>query len=261
MTLVVALVCKDGVVIASDSLTSYGLAPLKRPTGPKLHVLGKNIVMGSAGTLGPIQEITERLEDVVHKGSEASARGIRADARNAVFEVTKDHLSRVRALNEDVHPEQVPSAEIVLVSANGGPFICHVHPDGYCEQEPQYCAIGSSLYYAELILRDRYQPDLSVEDGKLVALWTIKEASEVDTFVGGGVQIKVVLPDRVVDVPAEEIRALEDDYAFRKSVAKDLFLNWNRVSAPILKILGEVKGAPRQEDVAAVESAGKKPNA
>ncbi len=202
--------------------------------------------MGSAGTIGPIQEITERLANIVRDQPDPTARSIRDEARKVVHSITKNHVDRVRAL--DPKEQNVPTGEVVLVSARGEPCICHIHPDGYFEEEARYCAVGSSMLYAELLLRDYYREDLTADEGKIVAFWTIKNSSEVDTFVGGPIQIKAVYPDRIKDVPQEEIQALLDDYSLRKEILRDLFQHWPSVQTQILKLLDEAKKAGEKPD-------------
>lgn len=244
MTLVVALVCSDGIVVASDSKQTFGDAPLTRQSAeePKTKVMRNHIVFAGAGSLTALQEVEEEIEKLVDQRPSASAHDLIPQVKVAVHEVTRRNLDMARALQgDDVGVTDIPQGVVLLCSYDSKPYVYQIFPDGQCARSPRYCTIGSSFLYAELILKDFYRTDMTCQEAAFLAYYTLRQASEVDPYVGGPIHIHKIMDGSVARMPDEELEALEDDFQIRQAVLKILFSNWRKLSPKIYEALGELE--------------------
>jgi hypothetical protein len=132
----------------------------------------------------------------------------------------------------------VPTGTVVLCSYDDEPQVYQIQPEGFSVRHPRYCSIGSSTMYAELILKDYYRTDMTCEEATFLAYYTLRQASEVDTYVGGPNHIHVVSKEGIKRIPDEEMEALGDAFEIRQAVLKELFARWPELANKVYGLLG-----------------------
>lgn len=207
MTLVLAIRCREGVVLASDSQATSDAAgqPTRQPVR-KLFDVGGRIAWGAAGSVGLQQALTERL--AAERASVLAADDPRGALVDAVIPIQQ------RALRDFVpHPgAQPPDLACVFcwIEPGGRPRIFSVPRTGSDHQlHDGHAAVGTGDIFADFAMVSVAHlgtPDLSLEQAKMVALKAINDAIDVAAvYLDRPVQMAVVTPAGVRTVPRAEI--------------------------------------------------------
>src|SRR5262245_14734135 len=84
MTLIIGIICDDGVVLAADSASTDMTAQVKQPTSDKLRRIGsKNIVLGGSGNVGLLQTIREAVDG--YAGASPAIKNVRRDLKALII--------------------------------------------------------------------------------------------------------------------------------------------------------------------------------
>jgi 20S proteasome alpha/beta subunit len=207
VTLVLAIRCREGVVLASDSQATSDAAgqPTRQPVR-KLFEVGGRIAWGAAGSLGLQQALTERL--AAERARVLAADDPRPALVDAVIPIQQ------RALRDFVpHPgAQPPDLACVFcwIEGSGAPRIFSVPRTGSDHQlHDGHAAVGTGDIFADFAMVSVAHlgtPDLSLEQAKMVALKAINDAIDVAAvYLDRPVQMTVVTPAGVRAVPRSEI--------------------------------------------------------
>ena len=207
MTLVLALRCREGVVLASDGQATSEAAgqPTRQPVR-KLFDLGGRIAWGASGSVGLQQALEEELEV---RGPEVLAA---RDPRRALVDIVIP--IQQRAIDEFVPLPGTRPPDLSCIfcwSGDGGlPRIFSVPRTGGDHQlHDRHAAVGSGDIFADFAMAwiRRLGPDeLSLEKAKMVALRAIVDAIDVAAiYLGPPIQMYTVTAAGVRPVPADEI--------------------------------------------------------
>lgn len=249
MTLALALVCKDGIVLAADSQETFENLPLMRRDKhrPKIVKINDFIMMAGAGSVSFLQQVEEELREYIATERVPSTEGclkLKGKLTIMVHGVRKNHLERMKDLyGDNVGLQAAPSGQLMIASYDCdnvqklNAFL--VDGDGDIEKITTYQPIGSGMLYAELILKDYYKPEMTVEEGKRLAYWTVADTKEVDRYVGPPIVIAIVTEKGAKYISDDEIQAMEEAYEIKKSTLKEIFGRWSELGPKILKILNE----------------------
>jgi 20S proteasome alpha/beta subunit len=235
MTLVIAIACTDGVLVASDSQSTEESGSVRYPVD-KVFLLTSSAVWGASGVGQIIREIRETFERS-------------QDVLEATPDMATSPVSLVRPLLEKHYGNfirQIPgvrpgSPATGLLAAGFGaderPWILEV--DHRCQytyyQERGFHAIGSAAGFAQLANSLMAHFDVKTKPlryGKLIAYRAIRAA--IDTAAAG-----VGLPIQMWTVTSEGVRALQatDIDAIEADVG-----GWEEVERSALdEFLGEVE--------------------
>ena len=208
MTLVLAIRCREGVVLASDGQATTDAAgqPTRQPV-QKLFDLGGRIAWGAAGSVGLQQALAERLTQ--DRERLLAAEDPREALVDAVIPIQQ------RALRDFVpHPgAQPPDLACVFcwVGRDGAPRIFSVPRTGSDHQlHDGHAAVGTGDIFADFAMVSVAHlgtPDLTTEQAKMVALKAIEDAISVAAvYLGEPIQMLVVTAHGVAEVPRAEIR-------------------------------------------------------
>jgi 20S proteasome alpha/beta subunit len=239
VTLIIALKCKDGVVIASDgqatALSSGG--PVRQKI-QKIFKLGSNVVFGASGSVGTVQ----RCRDLIKNFAESLSKGLdiktREELRQNLFQIMKNEVERHKAFHGNT--KGAPLADILICTHEGdkGYRIWHIAPDCADEllDELGYACTGIGDTFAYTLLRNYYSSDVDIEKGKLVAYRVIKDAIDIGAYgLGEPVDIWTMKMDngdfKIEQLSNNEIMALNDAYVTWKEAEKSVFKNLARTSS------------------------------
>jgi proteasome beta subunit len=188
MTLIVALNCRDCVVVASETQSTVPASGTPvRETVAKIRQLNDTTLWAGAGAVSTIQQIERGIESFPAEVRRVGVFDLMPHVTQLVFEIRKEALDRYRALYGVERGEQkAPTASIIVAGYSAGkPTINQVYPDGdfeECEPEVGYLALGIGDIFAHSVLHGRRIQDLTPEQATVLAYKVIREAIDVGAY-------------------------------------------------------------------------------
>jgi len=190
-TTTIGMVCKDGVVLATERRATAGNLISNKQT-QKLFKIDQNIGITIAGLVGDAQVLARYL-----KAEVALYRLRRNGALSAEGAATL--LANILSGNR-FYPYY---AWLILGGVDGkGGHIFSVDPAGGCIED-RFVSVGSGSTFAYGILEEGYTRDISTADGVDLALRGLTAAMKRDSASGDGYLVNVI--------SAKEYRELTDD--------------------------------------------------
>ena len=210
MTIVVALACVDGVILASDSQATE--ADSSRRSVQKVFPLTDTSLWAGSGSAAIIQEIADSI-----RTSTALANSPRPE--NSLLSLVRPALKRHydNFLQAPGAPPASPMTDVLSCGMRDGrPWVYEI--DRYCQftcyTEPGFHTIGSGAPMAQLaseLMAHFDLPGKPVPYGLLVAYRSLDAIIRRSAFgVGGDIQMWVVDSDGQRQIDVTELRALGD---------------------------------------------------
>jgi 20S proteasome alpha/beta subunit len=206
MTVCVAVKCKDGLIVASDSLATFGRGVPVLRYANKVDVLKHDglenpVAVAAAGTIAFYDKFKRRA---LRTGIEAAKKQLKhkldiIDFCDAVCEPVLTALSREyeversRALGYPGFRLDL-SMIVAGVDKSGDLHAYFVHAPGLTEPVQDYGTIGSGAAYAELFLRYflEQSDQVACDRGAKIAVYAIKGVELFDPHVGGKTSVKIL---------------------------------------------------------------------
>jgi len=184
---VVGIKCNDGVVVATDSLITWGTHILSEK-GVKAFKLTDTIVLASAGLTSDYQMLVNRLQ-----------AQIKLYELNQKKDITVKALSKMIAntlYSRRMAPLYVQTV-VVGVDANG-PQLFTLDMGGSLMPD-EFTAAGSGTASAYGVLEDGFKPDLTVKEAEVIAINAVKAGIARDAQSGGDVRVMSVTESGVAE--------------------------------------------------------------
>ena len=184
---VVGIKCSDGVVVATDSLITWGTHILSEK-GVKAFKLTDTIVLASAGLTSDYQMLVNRLQ-----------AQIKLYELNQKKDITVKALSKMIAntlYSRRMAPLYVQTV-VVGVDANG-PQLFTLDMGGSLMPD-EFTAAGSGTATAYGVLEDGFKPDLTVKEAEVIAINAVKAGIARDAQSGGDVRVMSVTKSGVAE--------------------------------------------------------------
>ena len=181
----VGVVCKDGVILASEKRVSYGYTVLSK-AGRKVFRITDNIGAACAGLVSDMQIMVRevgayaKIFELDH-GRPISVRSAAKMVANMLFRRRlMPYLTQtiIGGFDED-------GACIYVLDALGS-----VLPD-------KYATVGSGAGIAVGVLESEYKDDLTVGEGKELVVKAVKSAVARDVASGDGIDLLTITKDGV----------------------------------------------------------------
>ncbi len=200
MTIVVALACQHGVVLAADSEFVGGGPPqlaVRRQPKTKIRLIANRLAWGFAGDEGLAQEFEDLLQKHEHKFPSMDT-----DALADELAVLAGTIMRQASARHAPHPSY-PQPELNLLLAwcsdhDHEPNILQVSAAAHPTRSLTHAAIGSGHFYATyamVTLGAIDAPSLTMEQAKVVAYRTIDDLIQYAAFgIGPPIIIGEVTP-------------------------------------------------------------------
>jgi len=159
-TSVVGIVYDGGVLLAADTLLSYG-SMVKSFSTPRLHSIEDRILIGASGEYSDLQEIVAQVKALALEASTTSSmESIYVDRKISA----KSLWNYLRAVMYQKRSKMDPFWNDVVVAGwdeqTSKPFLGTIDRLGTTLQE-NLVATGFGAYLAMPLLREKYRPDLS----------------------------------------------------------------------------------------------------
>jgi proteasome beta subunit len=193
-TTTLGIVCKEGVVIATETRATMGTLIAHKNT-KKLYQIDEHLALATAGLVGDIQVLARYLN------AEANLYRLKRDVKMPV-ESAATLMSNI--LNQrKFYPYY---AQLVLGGFdNSGGHVYSLDAAGGAIPD-KYTAGGSGSPYVFGVLEDAYRDDLTTAQGVDIAIRAITAAKERDSASGGKINIAVITKDGFKELPEEEIK-------------------------------------------------------
>ena len=210
MTVGIAIKCQDGIVLASDSLSTFSRgAPVARYTNKVYRIdhqsLHHPVAVIGAGMTTFIDKFLDRAK---RAGIETASKetGAKLDIVDFVEHVGEGIVAIL--LKEYVIDRNkffgAPIGDYSLSMIIAGATVdkelraYHIHSQGLAESIEGYGTVGSGAAYAELFLHGFIpEPDkVSVEDAIRLGCYAIKGAEIMDPHVGGDTRLCILKWDK-----------------------------------------------------------------
>ena len=198
MTVVLALRCADGIVLASDSQITDPGRGVSYPA-QKLHPLGDNAAWGGSGSRAVLYDIEQLLNAEPDAVVEAQDVGRALQAR--VLPIFKHHYENFIADVPETKPGATPATYVLAAGyAIGEPFIVDIDPHGLIghHEETGFQAVGSGAPMAQqaYALLASFQTSKRGGDyGGAPALRGLDALDVSSPTVGGPMDICGITPD------------------------------------------------------------------
>lgn len=186
-TTTLAMVCKDGVVVAADKKATMGYL-IANKESDKIQPLADHIAVTVAGAWGDAQALVRYLKAEfklfeLQNGRKISVRGAASLASNILQ-------------NSKYYPYFVQL--IISGHDNDGPQVYTLDALGASEEEKKFFSSGSGSPMALGVLEDGYRDNMSAEEGSKLAFRAIRAAIERDIASGGNaIDVGVITKDGI----------------------------------------------------------------
>lgn len=213
MTIVIALCCRNGVVMASDSQASEMASSIRFPV-QKVFPLTGHAVWGGSGDAETISYISKAFE--AQRDRIEQSQDIPQSLVDAMKPVLTRRYSNVIATPGWTAPQPATMALACGYRPGAGSWIVEVDPNCVSSHYGArgFHAIGSAAGFASLgnALLAHFRPaEKSLDHGKLIAYRVIDAAIETSMFgVGGDIQMWYVDDDGSHKADANEIAVIRD---------------------------------------------------
>lgn len=196
-TTTVGLVCRDGVVLATEKRATMGNLIASR-TAKKIYQVADRIAMTTAGSVGDAQFL---------------ARIIRVEA--SLYEIKRERKPTVRAIatltsNLLNSYRYYPYFVQLLIGGvdEEGARIFSIDPIGGAIEERDIVATGSGSFTAYGVLEDRFTPETTTNEAVELAVRAIMSAMKRDSASGDGIDVVKITESEFHQLEPEEIERI-----------------------------------------------------
>jgi proteasome beta subunit len=212
MTLILGIVCNDGIIMAADSAATDLEAGTKQLSDRKIvHLPKQHCLMGISGDVGLGQKIHNRVEKM-HPGFK--------DVAKFRFELKKEIVEELNAAIKIHAPypdrlSQTPPAAICIAAGyiEGRPYLIEYEKNGgdtnYAEKELMgFVAIGSGKGLAHALFRPFLAQSRDLSVGKVIAYRVLSDAISVSAhYLAEPIHMYCMTPDGTVQVLSDGEKA------------------------------------------------------
>lgn len=213
MTVVLALRCADGVVLAADSQVTDSARGLSYPA-QKVHPFGATAAWGGSGARAVLMELEKDFADSAE--AVLASDNVGRSVQERVVPLLRHHyetfIERVPGEGSSATP-----ATFVMAAgyARGAPFIVDIDPHGLIGryEEAGFHAIGSGSAMAQqagALLAHFQMTERDVDHGVLVAVRVLDALRLTSPSVGGPVDVYRLTTERADELSEDDIERVRD---------------------------------------------------
>ncbi|MBS3079004.1 proteasome subunit beta [Candidatus Pacearchaeota archaeon] len=199
-TTILGIVCKDGIVMASDRRTTAGSIVMGK-TVQKTVKINDYLVTSGTGMASDI----EMQKKVI--AAELKLKELKSKKRPSIKEAA--NLIGMMTYRNVRQPSMVPSIVGTLVGGfnEDGTFELYtIEPAGTAMKVDDYDAnFGSGMPYVLGLLERQYDENMAVKEGVELAKEAIKSSTQRDTGSGNGIDVFTITKKEIKHEVAQEI--------------------------------------------------------
>lgn len=200
-TTILGIVCKDGVVMASDRQVTLGERIVANKNLRKTNPLNDYLIISWSGSLSDAQRLNKLIAaELKLKELRSKSRPTVKESANLVGSIT---YSQIR------QPSMVPNIVGTLIGGfneDGTTELYSVEPAGSIVQVEDYDAsIGSGMPYVLGLFERQYKKGLGVKEGVELAKEALKSSTQRDVGSGYGIDVFTITKEGIRKVVEQEI--------------------------------------------------------
>jgi proteasome beta subunit len=199
-TSLVCLVCKDGVVMASDRQVTGGHSLVVDKNFSKTNKVNDYLVVSWAGQVSGAQRLSKLI------AAELKLKELRSKSRPTVQQAA--NLVSSIAYSGIRQPSMVPDIVETFVGGfneDGSSELYEIGADGSLLKIKDYLANGSGMPYILGLLERQYKKDLSVKEGVELAIEALKASTQRDVYSGYGIDVFTITKEGIKKVVEQQI--------------------------------------------------------
>jgi proteasome beta subunit len=193
-TTTLGMVCKEGVVIATEQRATMGTLIAHKAT-KKLYKIDEHLALATAGLVGDLQVLARYLN------AEANLYRLKRNIRMPV--------KGAATLMSNIMNQRKFAPYYVQLILGGyddtGGYVYSLDAAGGAIPD-KYTAGGSGSPYVFGVLEDNYRDDMAADDGIDLAVRAITAAKNRDSASGGMISIAVITKEGFKEVSEDEIK-------------------------------------------------------
>jgi proteasome beta subunit len=193
-TTTLGMVCKEGVVIATEQRATMGTL-IAHKTTKKLYKIDNHLALATAGLVGDLQTLARYLN------AEANLYRLKRD--------TKMPVNSAATLMANILNQRKFAPYYVQLILGGydntGGYVYALDAAGGAIPD-KYTSAGSGSPYVFGVLEDNYKDNLTTDEGVNIAIRAITAAMNRDSASGGKINIAIITKDGFREVPEDEIK-------------------------------------------------------
>ena len=200
-TTILGIVCKEGIVMASDRQVTAGSSYVMRKDEEKVFKINKYLVGAGCGIAGDIQRVPKVL------AAELKLKELKAKSRPTVKQAASllNNMSYTGIRQPSVIPQQAGFL-IGGFDEDGSTALYTIEAAGSIAKVDDYDANqGSGMPYVLGLFERQYKKGLSIEEGIELAKEAIKSSTQRDTASGYGIDVYTITKDGIKKVVGQEI--------------------------------------------------------
>lgn len=214
MTVVLALRCKDGLVIASDSQITEKDRGMTYPA-QKLHPLGEHAAWGGSGARGVLGELAADLE--AKSDQIIAADDVGKEIQACALPIFRHHYDNFIENVPGMEGGGTPSAYVLAAGYSGAaPWIVEINPSGLIGRYENigFHAIGSGAPMAQqasVLLAHFRVVERPVRYGVLAIVRVLDALSVTSPSVGGPLDVARITPEGAHHLDEDELAGIRAD--------------------------------------------------
>ena len=200
-TTTVGIVCKDGLVMAADRRATAGFLIANKKTKKVLPV-SEHMAITTAGLVSDIQLFTKIIKAQImllkiRKGKEPTVK----EAASLLANLAYTNIRR---------PSMIPGIVGFLFGGydKSGYSLYEISFDGSIMPVEDYASDGSGSSVALGVMETLYKKELSLEEGKELAVKALIAAMSRDAATGNGIDVIVITPKGVEYAIEKEVKSI-----------------------------------------------------
>jgi len=199
-TTILGIVCKDGVVMASDRQVTLGSAMVSDKNFTKSNKINDYLVISWAGQVSGAQRLSKVIAAEL-KLKELKSRS-RPNVKQAANLVANVSYSSIR------QPSMIPNIVATIIGGfneDKTSEIYQIGPDGSLIEIKDYQSTGSGMPYVMGLLERQYKEDINVKEGIELAKEALKSSTQRDVYSGYGIDIFTITKEGIKKVVDQKI--------------------------------------------------------
>lgn len=199
-TTILGIVCKDGVVMASDRQSTAGSIVMSK-NSKKTHQVNDYLLFAGTGMVSAIQRTIKLLT------AELKLKELKSRSRPTIKQAA--NLAATMAYSDIRQPSMVPNIVGSLVGGfneDGSSELYTIAPDGSVVKVEDYDAnFGSGMPYVLGYMERNWKKDITIKEGVEFAKESLKSSIQRDTGSGYGMDIFTITQEGIKKVVEQEI--------------------------------------------------------
>jgi proteasome beta subunit len=201
-TTILGIVCKDGVVMASDRQVTLGQSIVHHKNFKKTSQVNDYLLISVCGGASDAQRLLKVLP------AELKLKELKSNSRPTVKQSA--NLLASISYSQIRQPSMIPAIVGTLIGGfdeDGSARLYTIGADGTITEVEDYDAnTGSGMPYVLGFLERQYKKGLTIKEGIELAKESLKSSTQRDTASGYGIDVFTITKDGIKQVVSQEIK-------------------------------------------------------